>query len=189
MPHHAFEPVPPNTIDEITAFLEEKAIEKVMLRFGRALDTGDWVAYRSCFTDVVSIDFKRLTGSDEVSVSADDWTLFAEQILTPVRRHHVYSNFNVEVEGESAYAIVYMTARHWKATDLGASDYTQYGWYDVWFVRHESTWKIRRLKHDFQWVEGNNALFDMSEPELAKTMGRVFSAENAQAARLALAPF
>jgi hypothetical protein len=167
--------------DRLQAMLDERDVEKVMLRFGRALDTGDWASYRSCFTDPVDIDFKRLTGFDEIRVSADDWTEFAERILSPVRRHHVYSNVNVTVTGESATAVVYMTARHWKSTDLGTSDYTQYGWYIVAFVRNAEGWKIRRLKHDFQWVEGNNALLDMSEPELAKTMSRVFAA-NARAA-------
>jgi len=165
---------------------EERAITQVMLRFGRALDTGDWAAYRSCFTDTLNIDFKRLTGSEEVRVDADDWTRFAEHILSPVRRHHVYSNFRIELDGETAYALVYMTARHWKATDLGASDYTQYGWYDAWFERHSGEWKIARIKHDFQWVEGNNAMFDMAEPKLVAAMAKVFHPENVAAAQRAL---
>lgn len=164
---------------------EDKQVSKVMLRFGRALDTGDWAAYRSCFTDQVNIDFKRLTGMPEVRVDAELWTLFAEQILSPVRRHHVYTNWDVSVEGDRAYALVYMTARHWKGTDLGASDYTQYGWYDVWFERAGDGWLINRIKHDFQWVEGNNSLLDTNEPELAKTMAKVFSQENIDAAAAA----
>jgi hypothetical protein len=168
--------------ERMQALLDERDVEKVMLRFGRALDTGNWPSYRSCFTDPVNIDFKRLTGCDEIRVSADLWTHFADQILSPVRRHHVYSNVNVTVEGDSAYGIFYMTARHWKPTDLGQTDYTQYGWYDVWFVREDGVWKIRRLKHDFQWVEGNNSLLDMSDPELLKTMRQVFNPDNVQAA-------
>jgi hypothetical protein len=170
------------TEDRLHALLDERDVEKVMLRFGRALDTGNWPSYRSCFTDPVNIDFKRLTGHDEVRVSADEWTRFAEQILSPVRRHHVYSNVDIKVDGHAAYGVFYMTARHWKSTDLGTSDYTQYGWYDVWFVRQADGWKIRRLKHDFQWVDGNNALLDMSGPQLAETMRRVFNLQNAQAA-------
>lgn len=164
--------------EKLAILWDERAITQVMLRFGRALDLGDWPAYRSCFTDPVSIDFKRLTGFNEVRVRADDWTRFAELILTPVRRHHVYSNFDIRLDGDTAFAIVYMTARHWKATDLGTSDYTQYGWYDVWFERHAGEWLIARIKHDFQWVEGNNALFDMTEPTLRASMEVVFSNEN-----------
>jgi SnoaL-like domain len=171
---------------EMQRFLDQEAVTKVMLKFGRSLDLGDWAAYRSCFTDVVNIDFLRLTGQEEVRVSADLWTRFAEQILSPVRRHHVYTNWDITVDGDRAYAIVYMTARHWKATDLGSSEYNQYGWYDLWCERQNDEWLISRIKHDFQWVSGNNAMFDTHEPELVKTMGLVFSDENKAAAKLAL---
>ena len=173
--------------EKLLELWEDKQVAKVMLRFGRALDTGDWAAYRSCFTDQVNIDFKRLTGQDEVRVSADLWMQFAEQILSPVRRHHVYTNWDISVDGDHAYALVYMTARHWKASDMGASEYNQYGWYDVWLERSSDRWLINRIKHDFQWVSGNNGMFDMSEPDLANTMGQVFTEDNMKAAQVALA--
>lgn len=158
--------------------LDEEAIKKVMLRFGRSLDLGDWLGYRSCFTDKLLVDFERLTGQPQVLVDADDWTRFAELILSPVRRHHVYTNFHVDVDGESASGVWYMTARHWKATDMGASIYNQYGWYNTDFIHQNSEWKMSYIKHDFQWVDGNNALFDMTEPDLLACMGKVFSPEN-----------
>lgn len=175
--------------EKLLELWEDKQVMKVMLRFGRALDTGNWAAYRSCFTDAVNIDFKRLTGQDEVRVDADLWTRFAEQILSPVRRHHVYTNWDISVNGDRAYALVYMTARHFKATDLGVSDYTQYGWYDVWLERAGDSWKIYRLKHDFQWVEGNNSLLDTSQPELVETMYKVFTPEAFAEAKAAIAAY
>ena len=72
-------------------------IEKVMLNFGRALDTGNWTLYRSCFADRFRVNFERLTGQPEVYVDADLWTRFAEIILSPVRRHHQYSNCIVPI--------------------------------------------------------------------------------------------
>ena len=172
--------------EKLLELWEDKQVARVMLRFGRALDTGDWAAYRSCFTDQVNIDFKRLTGMAEVRIDADLWTIFAEQILTPVRRHHVYTNWDIKVDGDRAYALVYMTARHFKASDLGTSENTQYGWYDVWFERVDGNWLIYRLKHDFQWVSGNNALLDVHQPELSKTMQRIFTDDNFRAAAIAL---
>lgn len=172
--------------EKASALWEEKQVMKVILRFGRALDTGNWAAYRSCFTDPINIDFKRLTGFDEVRIGADLWTLFAEQILSPVRRHHVYSNFDITIDGDSAYALVYMTARHWKSTDNGTSMNTQYGWYDFWFERSGGEWLMNRIKHDFQWVEGNGGLLDVHEPELVKTMQKIFTPDNIKAAALAV---
>ena len=153
-------------------------IERVMLNFGRALDLGDWKLYRSCFADRFRVNFERLTGQPEVYVDADLWTRFAEVILSPVRRHHQYSNFTASVEGDQATAVIYMVARHWKATDSGDSEYTQNGWYENSFARIDGQWKITRLLHTFQWVSGNGGLFDFSDPELARVMGQIFAEEN-----------
>jgi hypothetical protein len=153
-------------------------IEKVMLNFGRALDLGDWKLYRSCFADRIQVDFERLTGNPEIHVDADLWTRFAEIILTPVRRHHQYSNFSVTIDGDTADATIYMLARHWKPTDTGAAEYTQNGWYENSFARLNGQWKITRLVHKYQWITGNGGLFDFSDPELIKIMGQVFAKEN-----------
>jgi hypothetical protein len=168
---------------------EERQIEKVMLRFGRSLDIGDWAAYQRCFTEAVNIDFKRLTGFDEVRVSAQQWTEFARLFQTPMRRQHAYSNFIVDVTGDTAHAIVYFAARCWRATDMGEPHYVQYGWYEVWFERSAQDWRINRLRHDLLWIEGNAGVVDIQEPELAKTAQAVFSTQNMEAARVYLAAF
>jgi SnoaL-like domain len=167
------------TPEQMIARLWDRAqVEAVMLRFGRALDLGDWPAYRSCFADRFRVNFERLTGQPEVYVDADLWTRFAEVILSPVRRHHQYSNMTVAVEGDRAEAVIYMVARHWKATDGGCPEYTQIGWYENTFERLGGEWKITRLLHTYEWVSGNGALFDFSDPVLVKTMAQVFAPEN-----------
>lgn len=168
----------PDTAQMIEALWTRAQVESVMLRFGRALDVGDWPAYRSCFADRFRVNFERLTGQPEVYVDADLWTRFAEVILSPVRRHHQYSNLTVSVNGDTAEAVIYMVARHWKPTDSGSSEYTQVGWYENTFGLIGGEWKITRLLHTYQWVSGNGGLFDFSDPELVKVMGQVFSPEN-----------
>jgi hypothetical protein len=153
-------------------------VEAVMLKFGRALDMGDWPAYRSCFADRFRVNFERLTGQPEVHVDADLWTRFAQVILSPVRRHHQYSNMSVTVQGERAQGIIYQVSRHWKSTDGGACEYTQIGWYENTFGCFDGVWKITRLLHTYQWVSGNGALFDFSDPELIAVMAQVFAPEN-----------
>lgn len=154
---------------------DERGVTNTMLRFGRSLDLGDWEACRDCLSDELEVDFERLTGFGPVRAPAEALTHFGECILSPVRRHHVYSNFHIKLNGVRATAIVYMTARHFKSTDLGASEYNQYGWYEVSFARTGEDWHITRLKHDFQWVDGNNALFDMNDPKLIAALKRLFT--------------
>ncbi len=157
---------------------DERMVKSVILKFGRALDTGIWSNYRACFLDEINIDFQRLTGSPEIRISADLWTRFADMFLSRVRRHHLYSNFDITVDGDCARATVYMIARHWKSTDRGASYNNQYGWYDFSLERRSQGWFISRVKHDFQWVDGNEALLAVHEPELMEMMGRIFCEDN-----------
>src|SRR3546814_12171161 len=110
---------------EMRRLLDDEAVRKVILRFGRSLDLGDWPGYRSCFTDRLLVDFERLTGSPRVLVDADEWTRFADLILTPVRRHHSYFNFELDINDDVSSAVWYCTARHWKAPDRGSSVSTQ----------------------------------------------------------------
>jgi SnoaL-like domain len=168
----------PSESQMIETLWTRSEIERVMLNFGRALDLGDWKLYRSCFPDRLQVNFERLTGQPEVYVDADLWTRFAEVILSPVRRHHQYSNFSATIDGDNATAVIYMVARHWKSTDSGAAEYTQNGWYENNFARIGGEWKITRLLHTYQWVSGNGGLFDFSDPELIKVMGQVFDPKN-----------
>ena len=168
----------PTQAEMIEALWTRSQIEAVMLRFGRALDMGDWPAYRSCFADRFRVNFERLTGQPEVWVDADLWTRFAKVILSPVRRHHQYSNLSVTVDGDRAEAVIYMVSRHWKPVDTGCPGYTQIGWYENTFGRIDGEWKITRLLHTYRWIEGNGALFDFNDPELVSVMAQVFAPEN-----------
>jgi len=164
--------------DKAELLWERSEIERVMLDFGRGLDRGDWVLYRKCFADRIRVDFERLTSFPEIEVDADSWARFAELALSPVRRHHQYSNFVAHVDGDSATATTYMVARHFQMTDRGSAENTQYGWYDNNFKKQNGAWKIVRLSHQFSWVSGNDGMFDFSEPALAAQMGIVFCDAN-----------
>jgi hypothetical protein len=168
----------PSHAQMVEALWARAEVERVMLDFGRALDTGDWPLYRSCFADRFRVNFERLTGQPEVHVDADLWTRFAKVILSPVRRHHQYSNFKATIDGDRAEAIIYMVARHWKPTEGGSCEYTQNGWYENSFARIDGQWKITRLLHTYQWISGNGALFDFTDPELIQIMGEVFAEKN-----------
>ena len=168
---------------KIDILWQERAITKVILRFGRALDIGDWPAYRSCMSNPVLIDFERLTGQPPVVVDADLWTELARLFQTPLRRHHTYSNISIEIDGDGAEALVYMTARHWRANDLGTAGNYQYGWYNFSLRHRDSDWRMTRVKHDFQWVDGNQGVVQMDDPAFVAVIGKVYSRENLDAAK------
>ena len=168
----------PTQAQMIDTLWNRMQIERVMLNFGRGLDTGNWPLYRSCFADRFKVDFSKLTGQPETWVDADLWTRFAKVILSPVKRHHQYSNFNCTIDGDTAEAIIYMISRHYKAVETGDPEYFQNGWYENTFTRINGEWKITRLMHTYSWISGNGGLFDFSDPELIEVMGQVFDPKN-----------
>jgi hypothetical protein len=168
---------------KLAVLWDERLIQRRIIMFGRCLDTGDWAAWRSCFTDRITADFKRLTGQDEVAVAADEWVALIARALAPMRRHHSYANFDISLHGDRAHAVVYHTSRHWAPTDIGVSYNTQYGWYDFHLEHAGDDWLINGYKHDFQWVDGNAGVLNVADPAVAELTAKVFVAENFAAAR------
>ena len=161
--------------DLLRELWDRTEIDQLMLRFGRALDLHDWPMYRATFTDRIDVDFRDLTGQPPSTVDADLWTDFARLILTPVTVLHQYSNHVIHIDGDGATSILYHVSRHHRANDRGASENVQYGWYDNGYTRTPQGWRISRLKHCFQWVEGNDRLLENSDPEFADVSRRVFA--------------
>ncbi len=153
---------------------DRQEIGATMLRFGRALDTHDWPLYEACFTDPFEVDFFDLTGRPATTVSAAAWTEFARRCLDRLTVMHQYSNFTIDVHGDTANGIFYHVSRHYLPNKHGEGTYYQYGWYTNTFVRTETDWKITTLKHEFQWCEGNPTLIDQTDPDWIVAAQNVF---------------
>ncbi|MCB1844694.1 MAG: nuclear transport factor 2 family protein [Halioglobus sp.] len=165
----------PLTLEQKVELLWDKlAVSELMHAFGRALDLHDWVLYERCLCAELEVDFKRLTGFEPVHTTAADWTAFAANALGKLTVHHQYSNHSIRVKGDEAVGITYMVARHYRSEDTGWN--TQYGWYENVFARDDGEfgWKIRRLKHDFQWTSGVPDLIDLGDPLSQAALERVF---------------
>ena len=153
----------------------EREIDLLMLQFGRALDLHDWSLYEACFLDEFEVDFQDLTGAPAVRVQASLWAEFARVVLEPLKVHHQYSNHVVTfVDDERASSVLYHVSHHFKPTSRGASTNYQYGWYENQYRRTAAGWRIGRLCHRFQWVDGNDGLLTVTSPEAAEITARVF---------------
>ncbi len=167
-----------SSADMLQELWDKSQIERLMTNLGRAIDVGDWALYRRCLADQIDVNFERSTGFPEIRVDADTWIRLVELLLSPVRRHHQFSNYAIDLSGDKADAVVYLVARHWRSTDGGASEFIQNGWYENKFARIDGDWKITRLLHTHQWLSGNSGLFGTPSPQAAQLMNRVFAEEN-----------
>ena len=166
-------PEPPVTSvhEQLARLADHQEIHDLMMRFGRGLDSKDWALYRSCFADRVIVDFGQSTGHAARFVSADGFVAFARMRQRGHTAFHQYSNFQASVTGDHARCILYMMARH-RVTGIDGDPLNIFvGWYDNEFIRTPQGWRISKLRHPLQWIEGNAAIKDAPDPE-AEAIGR-----------------
>jgi hypothetical protein len=173
------EPMPPDKAARLRRLEDRDAILALMHRFGAALDAKDWSAYGACFADRVTIDFSETTGRPPATVRSQDFVAFAKARQRGHAAYHQYSNFQCAILGDEATIRLYLVARH-RAPDASGDALNVFvGWYENGFVRTSDGWRLSRLGHPLQWVEGNAAIKDGPDPE-ADALGRhLFSREDA----------
>lgn len=163
------------SINEIVRELHDRQqISDVMLRFGRGLDLHDWDMYAATLADPFDVDFFDLTGQQPTTTTPGVWARFASACLERLIVHHQYSNFHITVDGDVADGVFYYIARHRFPNQHGDDQYTQYGWYENSFRREAQSWRISKLKHGFQWCDGNPTLIDQSDPVWQEAAAAVF---------------
>ena len=165
-----------STEEMVRELWDRQQITDVMLRFGRGLDLHDWDMYAATLTDPFEVDFFDLTGRPPAVTTPKVWAEFARACLERLVVMHQYSNFHITVDGDQAHGVFYHVSRHRLPNRFGADDYTQYGWYENSFRRTAEGWKISRLKHTFQWCDGNPTLIDTSDPAWSEAAAAVFGA-------------
>ena len=163
-----------NTDEMIRELWDKQKITETMLDFGRGLDLHDWGLYASTLTDPFEVDFFDLTGQKPAITTPKVWAHFASACLEKLVVMHQYSNFKIELAGDSAKGIFYHVSRHRLPNKHGGDQYTQYGWYENSFKRTDGGWKIAKLKHTFQWCDGNPTLIDLNDPDWKEAAAAVF---------------
>jgi hypothetical protein len=153
---------------------DRQGITDVMLRFGRGLDLHDWDLYAATLAEPFEVDFFDLTGQAPTTTTPDVWARFAAACLERLVVQHQYSNFTIELDGDVASGVFYHVSRHRLPNKHGDDHYTQYGWYENSFRRGPDGWKISRLKHCFQWADGNPTLIDMTDPAWQAAAAAIF---------------
>lgn len=164
----------PSTEEIVRELWDRQQISDVMLRFGRGLDLHDWDMYAATLADPFEVNFFDLTGRAPAKTTPKIWAQFASACLQRLTVMHQYSNFHINLRGDQADGVFYHVSRHRFPNRHGDDHYTQYGWYENSFRRTEEGWKITKLKHCFQWCDGNPTLIDLSAPDWQAAAAAVF---------------
>ena len=144
--------------------LKDKAdIQALILNYAWGIDSRNWALFRSIFDDEIEMDFSSFNGTPAARMRADDWVAACQALLPGFdATQHVLTNFMIELEDDTATAIVYMKAEHFIADQLGNSSHTLGGHYTHRLKRTGDGWKIHATTLNVTWSRGNRQVYDMA---------------------------
>ena len=157
----------------LQSLIDRTAISDVVFRYATALDTRDWLLYRSCFTDNIEIDFSSWNPEVKAALSADQWTGMAKAGISGFdATQHISSNHVHTLNGDQAVCVSYMQAEHFLETDDGMKECTLGGFYTNDLVRTDDGWKISRCTLKVTWSRGDYGVFELAAAHYAETLGK-----------------
>jgi uncharacterized protein (TIGR02246 family) len=130
----------------LTAMLDSEDIRALITRFGRCQDERRWANYAALFTEdgVLELPFGSWTGPGPISAQVES------DLAVYVATHHVSTNHDVELDGDSALARVTFIATHVTSAD-GMAFWRGGGVYRFELRRVDGTWRIARVTIDPVW--------------------------------------
>ncbi len=129
------------------------------LRYAEGIDRRDWDAYRTCFDDLVHVDFSSFTHrpASPDPVPAEQWIAAVRGTIDGfVATQHLIGNHRITLDGpdEGRYT-AYVQAQHWMDRDRW---YLVGGWYDNRVVRRADGWKLAGVTINQTWDAGDRNL-------------------------------
>jgi 3-phenylpropionate/cinnamic acid dioxygenase small subunit len=116
------------------------AIQGVLVRYARAVDTRDWTLFRSCFTSDVIADYGEIGSWKGIESLAE---FMIQGHLGMGRTQHLLTNFHMEIEDDRADTTTYVHSVTVLASHL--DDWIDtIGTYEDQFVRQTGEWRIAR---------------------------------------------
>jgi len=122
--------------------------------YATALDDRDWKRLATCFTaDAVAL-YGPVLGRHEGFTAIENLCRVALEPLDS--SHHMITNHEITIEGDTAHTHCYLHAQHTKAGTEGGDNFVIAGSYVDELVRTPQGWRIRQRELRMIWQEGNS---------------------------------
>ena len=155
---------------DIQSIIDRTSISDVVYRYATAVDTRDWALYKSCFTDIVEIDFSSWNPDVKATLPSDQWAQMVKAGISGFETtQHTSSNHVHTIHGDRAICVSYMQADHFLRTDDGMKECTLGGYYTNELVRTDDGWKISRCTLTVTWSRGDYGIFELAATRYAAT--------------------
>lgn len=144
---------------QVQWLVDRSMISDLLYSFARALDTKDFTAYVGNYAENGSIELPQPTGGTFVLQRAEMLDKVAASLSKYSATHHISSNHQIEIAGDTAASRSYLQAIHVgaKPTDHWGAG----GWYDCTYKRTPEGWKFHRVKLTAVWLSGDPSDFNL----------------------------
>ena len=128
-------------------------IEEVLIRYTRAIDTGEWDKLDDVFTPDAEIDYTESGGIADTYPTIKPW--LAENLPIFPKRMHSLAQVAIELDGDEAVASAYFHNPMLLPTGDGKEQLVEIGGiYHHTMVRTPAGWRSRRLYEEVVWKQG-----------------------------------
>jgi hypothetical protein len=129
-------------------------IEDLLVRYTRAIDSGDWDRLDTVFTPDAEIDYTESGGIAAAFPAVKAWLAEVLPAFFP-KRMHMLGQIDRSVEGDSATCTAYFHNPMPMADGQGGEKLVELGGlYHHDLVRTAQGWRSRRLREEIVWKRG-----------------------------------
>jgi len=137
-------------LPEISDRLE---IEALLIRYTRAIDTGEWDRLDEVFTPDAQIDYSATGGITAAYPEMKPW--LAEMLPIFPRRMHTLGQIDIQLDGDEATAAAYFHNPMGMPQEEGPDHLVEFGGiYHHDLVRTPDGWRSRKLFEELVWKRG-----------------------------------
>jgi hypothetical protein len=138
---------------ELQELLDRAEIEQLLVRYTRAIDTGEWDRLDDVFTPDAEIDYTATGGIAAAYAEVKPW--LAEMLPIFARRMHTLGQIESQVTGDEATVAAYFHNPMVLLQRDGSETLVEFGGiYHHDLVRTPDGWRSRRLLEELVWKRG-----------------------------------
>jgi hypothetical protein len=138
-------------LQEISDRLE---IEGAVVRYTRAVDTGDWDLLDTVFTPAAEIDYTESGGIADTYPAVKTWLAEVLPAFFPTRMHSL-AQVDVAIDGDEARCTAYFYNPMPMDDGQGGEKLVEFGGlYHHTMVRTPAGWRSRKLHEEVVWKRG-----------------------------------
>ena len=129
-------------------------IQDVLVRYTRAIDTGDWDKLDTVFTPDAEIDYTESGGIVDTFPTVKPWLAEMLPLFFP-KRMHTLGQFDITIDGDSALCSAYFHNPMPMSDGQGGEKIVELGGiYHHTMVRTPDGWRSRKLYEEVVWKQG-----------------------------------